>query len=107
MTSEIFFNNSKEHHLDQDCPEKQVSAGCSHHLPSSLEQLEVLRNSTHLHSPLWGITHHLASSGKGNTMTHRRGVQETWLPGERCDKMSQSLLICCQISLETDGPKSQ
>ena len=39
-------------------------------------------------------------------MTHKHGVGEMWLPWGCCDEISQSLLICCQISPETMGPRA-
>lgn len=55
MTSKILFNNSKEHHLDQDCP---ASLGVAARiqdlspLASLPQQLKVLRNSKRLHTLL-------------------------------------------------------
>ena len=71
-----------------------------------LEGLEVLRNSNTSTAPHGRLTPQLASSGKESTVTHKCGVGETWLPRECCDKISQSLLICCQISPETMDPRA-
>lgn len=72
----------------------------------TLKGLEALRNSNTSTPPHGSLTPRLAHSGKGSTMTHKCGVGETWLPPECCDKVSQSLLICCQISPETTRPRA-
>lgn len=82
MTSKILFNNSKEHHLDQDCPEGQASLGvaAAHLRPlttclTSPSAESAQKQQTPPHSPT-GVTRHLASSGKGSSMTHNCGVGE-------------------------------
>lgn len=72
-----------------------------------LEGLEALRNSNASTPPHGSVTPQLASSGKGSTMTHKCGVGQPWPPRECCDKISQSLFVCCQISPETMGPRAR
>lgn len=81
MTAKILSHNSKEQHLGQDCPERQAGLQEQQHIrdllpPASLQNSRRASNSKHLHTLLRGVTHYLASLGKGSSMTHRRGVQE-------------------------------